>query len=408
MKTKNYLSLLIGMFFLFGAVLNAQTEKEVEKRIIKKIVKKNDLNFDGNKLIVNLSTNDNSDNSAPYMGVYMNDLTFKKAYELHYNKNYGVYFSSVVAGSPASKSGLRGGDIIMTFDGEKVYSESKLTSILHAKKIGDKVPVKIFRNEKEEDIILTLGKRNESKDEDEEGNAQNKKSRKTVGYGGGSWIPTWFVPDFSELNTIASNLGFSSETFPEKGIYLSGGGGKGPIGRRFFMGGMGASHKNTKTTKHLWAIDESGLDTVSVSRKMTYAVSFGGVTLDRRIPITNKLTSSLGCMLGGGSVSMKVSQSYNTVTNIDLDNGLDDNFDDNYLRKTSLSLKNNFLVFQPKIMMMYHFTSWLGIRAEAGYMLSYSPKDWEVSRNDSSVAAENLPTSNMDGLTLSVGPWFGF
>ena len=311
MKTKNYLSLLIGMFLLIGVALNAEIKKDIEKKIVQKIVTNNNITVDGDELTVSLSTNDDSDTATPYMGVYMNDLTFKKAYALHYDKNYGVYFSSVVSGSPASKSGLRGGDIVMTFDGEKVYSESQLTSILHAKKIGDKVPVKIFRNEKEMDIILTLGKRNDSPKKNEDNNGKGKRAKKTVGYGGGSWSPVWFTPDFSELNTIASDLGFSSETFPEKGIYLSGGGGKGHIGKRFFMGGMGASYKNTKTKKHLWAIDESGVDTVSVSRKMTYSVSFGGVTLDRRIPITNKLTTSLGCMLGGGSVNMKIYQSYN-------------------------------------------------------------------------------------------------
>ena len=408
MKTKNYLWMLAGVLFFFAITLNAQTEKEIT---LKNMVVKKDVDIDNGKLTVNVSMKDKDfDESTPYMGVFMNDLTFKKAYELHYNKNYGVYLSSVVSNSPASNSGLRGGDVITFFDNEKVYSESQLTSILHSKKVGDKVPVKIFRNGKELDIILTLGSRNEDDENDNENNytPKNKKRRKTVGYGGGSWIPTWFVPDFSELNTIASNLGFSSETFPEKGIYLSGGGGKGHIGKRLFMGGMGAGYSNTKTMKHLWVINEGDIDSVNVSRKLKYSVSFGGVTLDRRIPITNKLTTSLGCMLGGGSVNMKAYQSYNSVTNIDLNNGLDDDFDDNYLRKSSFSLENKFLVFQPKIMMMYHVTGWLGIRAEAGYMLSYSPKGWETQRNDSIVSAENLPTTKLDGLTLSIGPWFGF
>lgn len=384
MKTKLFIALLVTIcsFNLFAG--------QVEEKNIDVVV----------------TTDDMGSAEVPYMGVFMNDLTFKKAYELHYNQNYGVYLSSVVKNSPASAANMRDGDIIMTFDGEKVYSESQLTSILHSKKVGDKVAVRIFRNNGEIDITLTLGSRGGNKKG--KPNFKNKSKRKTVGYGGGSWIPTWFVPDFSELNNVAANLGFSSDIFPEKGIYLSGGGGKGPIGKRFFIGGMGAGYKNSKTKKHLWVLNENGIDSVSVSRKINYSVSFGGVTLDRRVPITNNFTTSLGCMLGGGSVKMDISQSYNSVTNIDLDNGLEDNFDDYYLRKSSLSLKDYFLVFQPKIMMMYHFTKWLAIRAEAGYMLSYSPKDWEVKRNGDHITADNLPTSNMNGLTLSVGPWFGF
>jgi hypothetical protein len=66
------------------------------------------------------------------------------------------------------------------------------------------------------------------------------------------------------------------------------------------------------------------------------------------------------------------------------------------------------MIFQPKVMAMYRILSWLSFRAEVGYMASYSSKGWEVERNGEKIKGENIPSANMDGLTFSIGPWFGF
>jgi len=71
-------------------------------------------------------------------------------------------------------------------------------------------------------------------------------------------------------------------------------------------------------------------------------------------------------------------------------------------------MKKKYFIFQPKVMVMYRILGWLAFRAEVGYMTSYSSKGWEVSRNGISIKGENPPDMNMDGLTLSIGPWFGF
>lgn len=57
----------------------------------------------------------------------------------------GVRFSDVRAGSPAAKAGLRGGDILVEFDGKAIQNLYDYTYALRAKKPGDVVKVKVMR-----------------------------------------------------------------------------------------------------------------------------------------------------------------------------------------------------------------------------------------------------------------------
>jgi len=52
---------------------------------------------------------------TPLLGVYLADMTFQDAYEMHYDYNYGVLLSGVVPGGGAQQAGLMKGDIIMEF-----------------------------------------------------------------------------------------------------------------------------------------------------------------------------------------------------------------------------------------------------------------------------------------------------
>ncbi len=71
----------------------------------------------------------------------------------------GVRFSDVREGSPAAKAGLKGGDILIEFDGKKVQNLYDFTYILRTKKPGDTVKVKVLRDGKPLDAECTLEKR---------------------------------------------------------------------------------------------------------------------------------------------------------------------------------------------------------------------------------------------------------
>lgn len=71
----------------------------------------------------------------------------------------GVKFSDVTPGSPAAKAGLKGGDVLVEFDGKTIDNLYDFTYALQAKKPGDVVKVKVMRDGKPLEAMVTLGRR---------------------------------------------------------------------------------------------------------------------------------------------------------------------------------------------------------------------------------------------------------
>jgi putative serine protease PepD len=69
----------------------------------------------------------------------------------------GARVSKVVSGSPAAKSGLRVGDVITAFDGQRITSANDLTAAVTAAKVGDKVTLTVHRGGSTEHLSITLG-----------------------------------------------------------------------------------------------------------------------------------------------------------------------------------------------------------------------------------------------------------
>jgi hypothetical protein len=69
----------------------------------------------------------------------------------------GVRFADVREGSPAAKAGLRGGDILIAFDGKDISNLYDFTYALRDHKPGDLVPVKVLRGDQtiEAKVLLT-------------------------------------------------------------------------------------------------------------------------------------------------------------------------------------------------------------------------------------------------------------
>jgi Zn-dependent M28 family amino/carboxypeptidase len=71
----------------------------------------------------------------------------------------GVKFADVTGGSPAAKAGLKGGDVMVEFDGKPIGNLYDFTYALRGKKPGDEVKVKVTRDGKPLEVTVTLGKR---------------------------------------------------------------------------------------------------------------------------------------------------------------------------------------------------------------------------------------------------------
>ena len=344
------------------------------------------------KKSIQISMGDYSEDS-PLLGVYLADLTFKEAYEMHYDYNYGVLLSGVVPGGAAQQAGLMKGDIIMEFAGQKPRYEAQLSTMIKSQKVGDAVDIVFFRNEQIYETVAVLQSRQKPKVDETTGQTIiSQKPKLDAGGGGGSWIPMWFVDKnkFEDVNKIIKAFGFAP--LREDGMFLNGFGGKGNIGKNWFLGGLG----------EWYDIDRKMIDTTGVKR-MKYSLGFGGVTLDKRLMLSKNLATSLGFMLGWGGHTLELSH-------------VGDNYDWNQLNTQLASsnnnyvkLEKNYILFQPKFEVLYRLTDWLGIRAAVGYMLSYSyHSGWNANICDDIFEVKNSPETKLDGLTISVGPWFGF
>lgn len=91
----------------------------------------------------------------PYIGISGVDLDEKTAKV--YNLVVGVYVKSIEDFSAAEKAGVKVGDVIVKADGKKITSMNELNEIKNSHKIGDELKIKVNRNNKTEELTLTLG-----------------------------------------------------------------------------------------------------------------------------------------------------------------------------------------------------------------------------------------------------------
>ena len=71
----------------------------------------------------------------------------------------GVLLSGVRNGSPAEKAGLRGGDVIVKFDGVRIDNIYDYTFALRSRKPGQEVRITVHRGGADVDVVALLGRR---------------------------------------------------------------------------------------------------------------------------------------------------------------------------------------------------------------------------------------------------------
>lgn len=110
-----------------------------------------------------------------YLGVWYWTITEQLQKERNLPSSYGAWVTSwskddlgrwykrnepaVIKGSPADRAGIKEGDIILEFDGQKITQENPLYKIIKKYNPSDEVVLKILRGQKELEIKVVLGQR---------------------------------------------------------------------------------------------------------------------------------------------------------------------------------------------------------------------------------------------------------
>jgi serine protease Do len=97
-----------------------------------------------------------------FLGVYAEDINRENMARYGMREARGVGITQVVKDSPAEKAGLKKDDVIMRFEGDSVTSVRKLNRLVSEVAPDQTVKLGISRGGGEQEVTVTIGKRNES------------------------------------------------------------------------------------------------------------------------------------------------------------------------------------------------------------------------------------------------------
>ena len=99
-----------------------------------------------------------------WLGVRIQDVTKEISDVEELDKPRGALVASVAENSPSEKAGIKAGDIILEFNGEKINQMKELPAIVARTQVGKNVEVKIWRDKKEIVKNVLLGRLETSED----------------------------------------------------------------------------------------------------------------------------------------------------------------------------------------------------------------------------------------------------
>jgi serine protease Do len=96
-----------------------------------------------------------------WLGVRIQDVTDDVAEAIGLDKAEGALVTDVPEG-PAEEAGMESGDVILSFDGEKIADTRELVRRVGDTEVGKVVEMEVFRNGEMVELAVTLGRREEA------------------------------------------------------------------------------------------------------------------------------------------------------------------------------------------------------------------------------------------------------
>jgi serine protease Do len=93
---------------------------------------------------------------VPWIGIAYVEVTSEIAKAYNLPTTYGVIVGSVAAGSPASRAGIRKGDIIIEINGKPLKDAGQLQEFIREAEVGTRVKLTLIRNGQRRTVTVTL------------------------------------------------------------------------------------------------------------------------------------------------------------------------------------------------------------------------------------------------------------
>ncbi len=97
------------------------------------------------------------DGDRGWLGVTIEEVSAEKAKELKLPAVRGVYLSEVAADSPAAKAGLKSGDVITEFNGQRVEGTAQFGRMLRETPAGRTAQLTIWRDGRAQSVTAEVG-----------------------------------------------------------------------------------------------------------------------------------------------------------------------------------------------------------------------------------------------------------
>ena len=115
-----------------------------------------------------------------WLGVRIQTVSKEIADAEKLDRPRGALVASVSENSPSDKAGIKAGDIILEFDGKLINTMNELPRIVAETEVGKKVNVKVWRNKREINREIILGRLETSEDFKSQGIVTEKPKEKRI------------------------------------------------------------------------------------------------------------------------------------------------------------------------------------------------------------------------------------
>ncbi len=93
---------------------------------------------------------------SSYLGIGVADITAERAKALNLKEQRGAEVTNMTPDSPASKAGIKEGDVVLEYDGTAVQGVEQLTRLVRETPVGRQVKISVWRNGAAQTLTATI------------------------------------------------------------------------------------------------------------------------------------------------------------------------------------------------------------------------------------------------------------